>query len=105
MSSKRRISAVIFDLDGTLADTFPMIMAAFNAAVSPHTGKTYSDAEVISRFGIPDSQMIRRELPGAAGAAAVEVYHAHYEREHGKVKKFEGAEELLAELKRLGVRI
>jgi 2-phosphoglycolate phosphatase len=105
MSAKRRVSAVIFDLDGTLADTFPMIMGAFNAAVSPHTGKTYSDTEIISRFGIPDPAMLRRELPQAAWEEAVEVYHRHYEREHGKVKKFAGVEEMLAQLKQRGIKM
>jgi 2-phosphoglycolate phosphatase len=102
MSSERRkpVRAIIFDLDGTLADTFPMIVAAWNHAVSPHTGKTYSDAEVISRFGIPDPQMIRRELPGEAGDRAVEVYHEYYARNHGGVKLFDGIESMLAELRR-----
>src|SRR5580765_1936951 len=91
---------MIFDLDGTLADTFPMIVSAWNAAVSPHTGKTYTDAEVISRFGIPDPQMIRRELPGAAGDEADKVYHAYYEAHHGIVELFPGIREVLTELKR-----
>ena len=96
-----RVKAIIFDLDGTLADTFPLIVSAWNAAITPHTGKTYSDEEVISRFGIPDPQMIRRELAGAAGDQAVEVYHAHYQERHGEVvKPFEGVTEMLEELRR-----
>lgn len=101
-----RVRAIIFDLDGTLADTFPLIVSAFNAAIGPHTGKTYSNAEVVSRFGIPDPAMIRRELPGAAGAAADVAYHAHYQKEHaGLVKAFAGIDEMLAELRRRGVPI
>src|SRR3954471_1446990 len=96
----RPVRAIIFDLDGTLADTFPMIVAAWNHAVSPHTGKTYSDDEVISRFGIPDPQMIRRELPGDAGDKAVEVYHDYYAQNHGSVKAFQGIDAMLAELRR-----
>lgn len=102
---KRPISAVIFDLDGTLADTFPLIVKAWNEAVSPHTGKTYSEEEVIARFGIPDPQMIRRELPGAAGEEADRVYHAAYEREHSIVTKFAGVDEMLAELKRRNIQL
>src|SRR5438552_3391146 len=99
-SQKPRIKAIIFDLDGTLADTFALIVSAWNEAVSPHTGKTYSDAEVIARFGIPDSQMILRELPGEAGDRAVEVYHAYYARHHDAVKTFDGIDGMLAELRR-----
>jgi 2-phosphoglycolate phosphatase len=102
-AKQRRVHAIIFDLDGTLADTFPMIVQAWNAAVSPHTGKTYSDAEVIARFGIPDPQMIRKELPGAAGDEADKVYHAYYEAHHGTVELFPGVREVLNELKRRGV--
>ncbi|MEA2708792.1 MAG: hypothetical protein QOF78_1393, partial [Phycisphaerales bacterium] len=99
--SSRKVHAVIFDLDGTLADTFPLIVAAWNAAITPHTGKTYSDADVISRFGIPDPQMIRRELADAAGEQAVAVYHDNYLRRHAEfVKPFDGVTELLTELRR-----
>ena len=100
MSRTRTVRALIFDLDGTLADTFPLIVSSWNAAITPHTGRTYSEQEVISRFGIPDPQMIRRELPGSAGDRAVEAYHAHYADRHGIVTPFEGVNELLDELRR-----
>ena len=96
------VRAIIFDLDGTLVDTFEMIVAAFNAAVSPVTGRSYSDAEVISRFGIPDAQMIRLELeshPADASDRAVEVYHAYYAQNHAGVSCFPGIREMLSELK------
>jgi 2-phosphoglycolate phosphatase len=100
MSSSCTVRAIIFDLDGTLADTFPLIVSAWNAAVGPHTGRQYSPQEVIERFGIPDPQMIRRELAGSAGEQAIETYHAHYADRHGIVAPFEGINEMLAELRR-----
>jgi HAD superfamily hydrolase (TIGR01509 family) len=102
-----RLRAIIFDMDGTLADTFPLIVSAWNAAITPHTGKTYSDDEVISRFGIPDPQMIRRELRDKGGAAceqAIELYHGHYQQRHREmVKPFEGIAEMLEALRRCNV--
>lgn len=106
MSDPHRCRAIVFDLDGTLADTFPLIVAAWNAAISPYTGITYSDADVISRFGIPDPQMIRRELAGdaAAGERAVEIYHEHYQRRHREfVKPFDGVTEMLDALRRRAI--
>jgi 2-phosphoglycolate phosphatase len=102
-STKRSVKAIIFDLDGTLADTFPMIVAAWNAAVSPHTGKKYSDTEVIARFGNPDPQMIREALTGDAADEADRVYHAYYAANHDAVKPFDGISELLSELRRRGI--
>ena len=96
-----RADALIFDLDGTLADTFDLIVGAWNASVGKHVGRVFDDAEVISRFGIPDDQMIRRELPGPAADEALERYHDHYARQHRDVvKPFEGIHELLSELHR-----
>src|SRR5687768_5398012 len=96
-----RARAIILDLDGTLADTFPLIVAAWNEALTPHTGVTYSDADVISRFGIPDPQMIRRELAGAAGEQADEIYHGCYLRRHREfVRPFPGVNEMLDALRR-----
>ena len=43
--------AVIFDLDGTLADTLGLIVSSWNAAVSPFTDIVYSMADVMARFG------------------------------------------------------
>jgi pyrophosphatase PpaX len=91
------VRAVIFDLDGTLADTFGLIVSSFNAACTPHTGRTYLPADVISRFGVPDSAMIRREVP-QCWEEADEAYHVHYQSNHAMVQAFPGVAEMLEEL-------
>ena len=105
-AASRTVRAVIFDLDGTLADTFKLIVSAWNAALEPHLGRRFTDAEVISRFGIPDPQMIRRELADTSGVdaeigdRAVEDYHAHYEQRHREfVQPFAGVTEMLEALR------
>jgi HAD superfamily hydrolase (TIGR01509 family) len=85
-------------LDGTLADTIPLIVAAFNAAVGPVKGKAFSQAEVIARFGPPDTGMLLKEVGEARGAEVIEAYHAHYEANHGGVVVFEGVREMLRAL-------
>jgi 2-phosphoglycolate phosphatase len=96
--------AVIFDMDGTLADTFALVVAAWNAALSAHAGREYAAAEVIARFGIPDSAMIRRELPEHLGDTAVEVYHRAYEAQHTPLAHaFDGITEMLAAIKDRGL--
>ncbi|HEV2292592.1 MAG TPA: HAD-IA family hydrolase [Tepidisphaeraceae bacterium] len=96
--------AIIFDMDGTLADTFPLVVAAWNAALSRHAGRDFSAEEVIARFGIPDPAMIRRELPEHLGDEAVEAYHLHYEQQHaGLARAFEGVCEMLEGIQQRGL--
>lgn len=105
MNSQREIQAILFDLDGTLADTFPLIVSAWNASVGKYYSRKYSDEEVISRFGIPDPQMIRRELPAEVYDRVLSEYHANYQAGHGMVRPFAGVNEMLAELRRREVPI
>ena len=96
--------AVIFDMDGTLADTFPLVVAAWNAAMSGHAGRTFSAEEVIARFGVPDPAMIRREVPAEMGDQCVEIYHQHYEQQHADLARaFDGIADMLAAIKGRGL--
>jgi 2-phosphoglycolate phosphatase len=99
-----RPRAVIFDLDGTLADTFALIVSSWNAAVSGPMGRTYAPEEVIARFGLPEHGMIRRELDGHPGAdEADDVFHRHYEAEHGMVSAFPGVDAMLRAIRAAGI--
>ena len=94
-------SAVIFDFDGTLLDTFPAIVVGFNAALTPISGRTYSDAEVIAHFGPPDEGMISDALknyPDADFDAAIDRYFAAFEEADKDCPIFPGITELLDEL-------
>lgn len=96
--------AVIFDMDGTLADTFALVVSAWNAAMRKHAKRDFAAEEVIARFGVPDSAMIRRELPEHLGDEAVEVYHAHYQQQHGPLARpFDGITEMLWAIKSRGL--
>ncbi|RYG68955.1 hydrolase, partial [bacterium] len=102
------IKAVIFDFDGTLADTFPAIHSAFNAALEPIVGHTFTRDEVIDRFGPADEGMLSNEL-GAKNeklAGAIETYFAAYTAAHDDgVVAFDGITELLEELDTKGYRL
>ncbi len=97
--------AAVFDFDGTLADTFPAIHAAWNAAIGPIFGRTYSRDEVIARFGPSDEGMMARELadfPAQTLQDATEIYYRAYEAAHDQISAFEGIEELLQTLEKRG---
>lgn len=93
--------AVIFDFDGTLLDTFPAIAVGFNAALTPISGRTYSDADVIAHFGPTDEGMISdalQDFPDADFNAAVDRYFAAFEVADQNCPIFPGITELLDEL-------
>lgn len=75
------IRGVIFDLDGTLADTIPICVEAFQRTVKAHSGPHLSRAEIESLFGPTEEGMLQRVLPEYS-SAALETYLAEYERLH-----------------------
>lgn len=93
--------AAIFDLDGTLADTFDLVVSAFSAACRDYLGRELSREEVISRFGPTEIQMVRRELPESHHAKAITILRQFYASHHKRmVRVFDGIPEMLADLHR-----
>jgi len=91
---------MIFDLDGTLADTLPVCIAAFQDVFAAFAGRHYTDEEIVALFGVTEEGIIRRLVPDR-WQAGLQAYQAAYERRHDRcVEPFAGimtALDLLAE--------
>ena len=99
-------SALIFDLDGTLADTLPLIYESFNDAFVPITGKPLSPDEIRALFGPPDNYVIRNVLDPEHHDDAIGRYVTTYERRHRDlVELFDGISDLLADAHAAGVKL
>src|SRR5581483_5195890 len=104
MSQKFNKSAAIFDLDGTLADTFDLVISSFSTACRSHLGRDLSPQEVISRFGPTEVQMLRRELPPALHDEAIDLFRRCYRENHARmVRVFAGIPEMLQTLRARGI--
>ncbi len=104
--TKTRYSTIIFDLDGTIADTLSLIYDAFNAAFLPETGRRLEPDEIRAMFGPPDNYILRSRLPAEAAEAAIERYIEVYERDHDRhVTLFDGLRPLLEAVKAQGVSL
>lgn len=103
---KPRFDTLIFDLDGTLADTLPLIYEAFNDAFEPVTGHHLSPAEIRALFGPPDNYVIRDRLGPGRYEAGIERYLATYEHRHrALVALYDGMADLLADLQTAHVHL
>lgn len=101
-----RFTTVVFDLDGTLADTLPLIYEAFNAALKPVLGRTLTEAEIRAKFGPPDNYILQSMMPGAEGHAAFQRYLEVYEREHDRlVSAFHGIDEVARKAAAAGIKL
>lgn len=99
-------TTAIFDLDGTIADTLPLIYDAFDAALRPIVGRRLDDAEVRALFGPPDNDIIRSMVPPEAFDMAFARYVEVYERDHDTlVQAFDGLPDIVAEAAKEGMRL
>src|SRR5260370_358089 len=49
-----QIKAILFDLDGTLANTLPLCIKAYKHAFEHYLGHTVTDEEVTTHFGLTE---------------------------------------------------
>jgi pyrophosphatase PpaX len=98
------IRAVCFDIDGTLADTLPVVYSAFQHVTRQFLGRSYSEEEIAGLFGPSEEGIIRRLFPSNQWDDCVKAYNVAYERAHVSCKSpYEGIDAALALLKKKSV--
>lgn len=99
------IRGVIFDLDGTLADTVPVCLAAFRRTFLHFTGRRYGDAELKALFTPTEEGIIQRVLPDRC-AEAFAMFVREYEAAHSACNApFAGIPEILREIRCSGAQM
>jgi phosphoglycolate phosphatase/pyrophosphatase PpaX len=100
-----KIKAVIFDLDGTLANTLPLCIEAFRKSVEPLINRSISDDDIIATFGPSEEGTIMALAPAHYDKGVSDYLH-YYEQLHDMCPvPFKGMKEILLTLKNKGVRI
>lgn len=98
------LRAVIFDLDGTLAETHHMAMELFAEAIVVGGGPRLEDHEIVAQFG-RNEQGIFRDVIGDGWETGWHFYLGEYVDRHRAIRPFDGIVELLDDLKAADLRL
>lgn len=100
-----RIRGFIFDLDGTLVNTLPIVFTAFHKTLLEFSGYCYSDDELCSLFG-PSEEGIFKKLFPDSWEVPLNYYLQEYEKLHSVYgEPFPGIKEALSLLKNRGLKL
>ena len=96
--------AVVFDLDGTLVNSLPDIIASFKYVLRKAGLAPPSENDMADLIGLPLAEMFRRAAPGASASSLSEAYRRHY-RAHmtDNSRTYPGVPEALGELRERGL--
>lgn len=98
-----KYNCIIFDLDGTLIDSFQAINDAFDAVFLRFDGRVLSDSESNSYVGVPLEDLLSEMFGEENQAEAIEIFRNKYKEVcFEKTTLIKGAKELLTDLKDKG---
>lgn len=100
------LKALIFDLDGTLANTLPIIFESFRRVCREPLGRDLSDAEVFAGFGPIERRMLHEHLGPQRAEALWPAFLAEYEALHEHdCAPFDGVPEAIEDATAAGLRV
>lgn len=95
---------IVFDLDGTLVDTLPLVFEAFAEILAPYLGKRLRPDEISPHFGPPESQILAKFIPKDRLDSELERLHQYYSDHPDRVVVFSELKPFLQDLKKWDVR-
>lgn len=98
------IRAVLYDFDGTLADTTELVMSSYRHTMTTHLGHVPPEEEWLRGFGTPlEPQLARFARTAEERRAMMETYQRYQEEQARLMVPFPGALETVQALRERGV--
>jgi phosphoglycolate phosphatase/pyrophosphatase PpaX len=105
VSRTKPTTAVVFDLDGTLVDSLPLVIASIAHAIEPY-GRRLTTDEIFARLGGPPERFLPEMLDDPAnGPAALARMERYHHENHHLIQPFDGVSPVLAQLRQGGMRL
>jgi pyrophosphatase PpaX len=96
---------VLFDLDGTVVDSGPIILASMRHATREVLGREYSDEELLRTVGGPGLEAQMQAIDSERALELVDVYRAHNIPLHDELEPCVGMKAVLLQLRDGGRRL
>jgi pyrophosphatase PpaX len=101
ISHLRKLSCVIFDVDGTLTETNELIFAAFNHIAQNYLKRVFTPREITGMFGPPEEVAIEKLVGAERASAAIADFFDFYKSNfHSMARLHEGVKAILEFLKK-----
>ena len=97
------IRVLIFDFDGTIANTSPLIFASFNAVAQKFLNRTYTPPEIIALYGPTEDEIIASLVKPEEYAAAISEFYTVYGNNPQMVEQFDGITEVFQQAQQQGI--
>ncbi len=99
------LKGIIFDLDGTLADTLPVCIESYTRVFRKHLRREFTPEEILDMFGLPEEGILAKWVPQDP-KAALNDYLTEYAALHSAIKEpFPGILAVLQQLQACGLRL
>lgn len=99
-----KLECVIFDIDGTMADTLDLCVMAFQETFKKELGKSYEKAEIFQYFNVAEGGIIAKFANQEQYPKTLETYYRELEILHRqKDVVMPGIRELLQDLQSHGI--
>lgn len=96
---KKEVKAILFDMDGTLADSFKAWFYVYNDALSGFGFRRITENEFKKRFGSPIEKDVKEEYPGCTINQVEKSYNRNFLKRINIVKLFPEVKSTLKKLR------
>ena len=103
MIDRLSYDAILFDMDGTLLDTVPLILESFQYAFMQHLGHPGDRDEILAGIGIPLERVLAK-FPERSVLTQTYLQHNHA-RLSSHIGIFIGIPQMLTQLRQLGLKL